>query len=45
MLQVDTESLADLGDGGDVTLTGYTYEALGGEEIQGTDSVVIVPPE
>jgi hypothetical protein len=45
MLQVDTESMADLGDGGEVILTGYTYEEFGGEEIQGTDSVIIVPPE
>jgi len=43
MLQVDTESWADLWENGEVTLTGYTYEILGGEEILGTDYVVIVP--
>ncbi|NIP23748.1 MAG: hypothetical protein GWN67_16365 [Phycisphaerae bacterium] len=45
MLQVDTESMAEFGEGGEVILTGYTYEALGKVEIQGTDYVIIVPPE
>lgn len=41
MLQVETESWADLGEDGEVTLSGETYE---GQAIEGKDYVVIVPP-
>ena len=42
ILQVDTQSWAELWEGGEVVLTGKTY---GGEDIRGTDEVIIVPPE
>jgi len=42
MLQIDTESWADLKEDGLVILSGYTYE---GQEIRGEDYVVIVPPQ
>ena len=42
MLQVDTQSWAELWEGGEVILTGKTYD---GEDIEGTDEVIIVPPE
>jgi hypothetical protein len=42
MLQVDTESWADLGEDGLVTLVGGTY---GGDAIMGEDYVVIVPSQ
>lgn len=45
MLQVDTESWDELWADGEVTLTGKTYIDLGAKDIQGTDYVIIVPPE
>lgn len=42
MLQVDTQSEGAVWEAGSVILLGTTYE---GQAIEGTDSVVIVPPE
>jgi hypothetical protein len=42
VVQVETQGLDDLGDGGTVELTGTTF---GGEDIVGYDEVVIVPPD
>ena len=42
ILQVDIQSEGVVWETGPVTLTGKTY---GGEDIEGTDEVVIVPPE
>jgi hypothetical protein len=42
VVQVETQSLADLGEGGTVELTGATFE---GEDIMGHDDVIVVPPE
>lgn len=42
MLQVETDSWANLGESGDITLYGTTYD---GQAIKGTDYVVIVPPQ
>jgi hypothetical protein len=42
MLQVDTQSEGAVWEAGPVTLLGTTYE---GQAIEGTDSVVIVPPQ
>ena len=42
MLQVDTQSDGDVWTSGSVTLTGKTYD---GQDIEGTDDVIIVPPE
>jgi hypothetical protein len=41
VVQVETQSLADLGDGGTVELTGATFA---GEDIVGYDEVIVVPP-
>jgi len=42
LLQVDTQSDGAVWETGPVTLTGTTY---GGDQIEGTDDVIIVPPE
>jgi hypothetical protein len=42
VVQVETQGLGDLGDGGIVKLTGMTFD---GREIMGYDEVVIVPPD
>jgi hypothetical protein len=41
VVQVETQSLADIGDGGTVELTGMTS---GGQVFIGYDNVVVVPP-
>ena len=42
VVQVETQSFADLGEGGTVELTGTTF---GGQAIIGYDDVIVVPPE
>ena len=42
IVQVETQSFADLGAGGTVMLTGTTF---GGEDIIGYDEILIVPPD
>ena len=42
VVQVETQSFADLGEGGTVELTGTTFS---GRAIVGYDEIVIVPPE
>ncbi len=42
VVQVETESLGFDTEAGDLILTGFTYE---GQEIKGTDTIVIVPSE
>jgi len=42
VVQVETQSFADLGEGGTVELTGTTFS---GEDIVGYDDVIIVPPK
>ena len=42
VVQVETQSFADLGEGGTVELTGTTF---GGRAIVGYDDVIAVPPE
>ena len=42
LLQVETQSEGALWESGTVTLTGKTY---GGDDIKGTDEVIIVPPK
>ena len=42
VVQVETQSFADLGDGGTVMLTGTTF---GGVNIVGYDEILIVPPD
>ena len=41
VVQVETENLGDLGEGGMVALTGETFD---GQAIVGYDEVIIVPP-
>ena len=42
LLQVDTQSYGAVWEAGPVDLEGFTYD---GQEIVGTDDVIIVPPE